>query len=212
MQFFRLGSMYSPFINLIRPCCTLDRRDRLEIRVGRPRHEFSRFQERKAGISCNIACLARFLSWLARFLFLSTLDDRMRHLHTGEQQRSGSGFASVVDMTGIAALTARRCRKPLRRRPRWMSISRMPPRRAEHATFSLFQATDEEFDAIFPGEAQDMELIEDFTERVGEGQALRILLPVWERPILKRDAQGIHGTLYYEYADRRRYLPASKRE
>jgi len=88
----------------------------------------------------------------------------------------------------------------------------MPPRRAENATFSLFQATDEEFDAIFPGEAQDMELIEDFTERVGEGQALRILLPVWERPILKRDAQGIHGTLCYEYADRRRYLPASKRE
>ena len=115
-------------------------------------------------------------------------------------------------MTGIAALTARRCRKPLRRRPRWMSISRMPPRRAENATFSLFQATDEEFDAIFSGEGQDMELIEDFTERVGEGQALRILLPVWERPILKRDAQGIHGTLYYEYADRRRYLPASKRE
>jgi len=84
--------------------------------------------------------------------------------------------------------------------------------RAENATFSLFQATDEEFDAIFSGEGQDMELIEDFTERVGEGQALRILLPVWERPILKRDAQGIHGTLYYEYADRRRYLPASKRE
>jgi hypothetical protein len=84
--------------------------------------------------------------------------------------------------------------------------------RAENATFSLFQATDEEFDAIFPGEGQDMELIEDFTERIGEEQALRILLPVWERPILKRDAQGIHGTLYYEYADRRRYLPASKRE
>ena len=84
--------------------------------------------------------------------------------------------------------------------------------RAENATFSLFQATDEEFDAIFPGDGQDMELIEDFIERVGEEQALCILSPVWERPILKRDAQGIHGTLYYEYADRRRHLPASKRE
>ena len=29
--------------------------------------------------------------------------------------------------------------------------------RAENATFSLFQATDEEFDAIFPGDGQDME-------------------------------------------------------
>jgi hypothetical protein len=84
--------------------------------------------------------------------------------------------------------------------------------RAVNATFSLFQATDEEFAALFPGAGQDIELIEDFTERLGEEQALRILLPVWERPILKRDAQGIHGTLYYEYADRRQYLPASKRE
>jgi hypothetical protein len=84
--------------------------------------------------------------------------------------------------------------------------------RAVNATFSLFQATDDEFAAIFPGAGQDIELIEDFTERVGEEQALRILLPVWERPILKRDARGIHGTLYYEYADRKQYLPASKRE
>jgi hypothetical protein len=57
-----------------------------------------------------------------------------------------------------------------------------------------------------------MELIEDFVERVGEEQAGRILRPIWERPILKRDAQGIHGTLYYEYADRRQYLPTTKRE
>lgn len=80
------------------------------------------------------------------------------------------------------------------------------------ATFSIFQATEEEFAAIFPAKDQDMELIEDFVERVGNEQARGILEPVWERPILKRDAQGIHGTLYYEYAERRRYLPASKRE
>jgi hypothetical protein len=84
--------------------------------------------------------------------------------------------------------------------------------RANNATFSLFQVTEEEFAAIFPGEGQDMELIEDFIGRIGEEQASRIFLPVWERPILKRDAQGIHGTLYYKYMDRKRYLPVSKRE
>jgi len=84
--------------------------------------------------------------------------------------------------------------------------------RANNATFSLFQATEEEFAAIFPGEGQDMELIEDVIERVGQERAGCILQPIWERPVLKRDAQGIHGTLYYEYVDRRRYLPASKRE
>jgi hypothetical protein len=84
--------------------------------------------------------------------------------------------------------------------------------RAENATFSVFQATEEEFSSIFPADGQDIELIEDFIVRFGDIQALRILNPVWERPILKRDAHGIHGTLYYGYEDRRKYLPVTKRE
>jgi hypothetical protein len=77
---------------------------------------------------------------------------------------------------------------------------------------SALNATEDEFAAIFPADGQDIELIEDFIERCGAEQAGRILRPIWERPILKRDAQGIHGTLYYEYAARRQYLPATKRE
>jgi hypothetical protein len=84
--------------------------------------------------------------------------------------------------------------------------------RASNATFSVFQATEGEFSAIFPADGQDIELIEDFIARCGDDQAGRILRPIWERSILKRDAQGIHGTLYYEYEDRRKHLPATKRE
>ena len=83
--------------------------------------------------------------------------------------------------------------------------------RAVNATFSVFQATEDEFRAIFPLEGQDMELVEDFVRRYGD-QSECILGPIWERPILKRDAQGIHGTLYYEYEERRHHLPATKRE
>jgi len=83
---------------------------------------------------------------------------------------------------------------------------------ALNATFSVFQATEDEFAAIFPADGQDIELIEEFIERCGEEQADCILRPIWKRPIPKRDAQGIHGTLYHEYADRRQYLPATKRE
>jgi len=82
---------------------------------------------------------------------------------------------------------------------------------ADNATFSIFQATDDEFAAIFP-DSQDMELSEDFHARVGDARALAILTPIWERPILKRHANGIHGTLYYNWERKRRYLPASKRE
>jgi hypothetical protein len=83
--------------------------------------------------------------------------------------------------------------------------------RAVNATFSVFQATEDEFLAIFPAVGQDMAFFEDFVARYGE-QSERILGPIWERPILKSDAHGIHGTLYYGYEDRRHHLPATKRE
>jgi hypothetical protein len=83
---------------------------------------------------------------------------------------------------------------------------------ASNATFSVFQATEMEFSVIFPNFDQDIELIEDFIERCGLEKAAQVLEPIWNRPILKRDAHGIHGTLFYEYASRRQWLPASKRE
>lgn len=82
---------------------------------------------------------------------------------------------------------------------------------ADNATFSVFQATNEEFAELFPN-GQDMELSEDFHKRVGDERACAVLDPIWERPILKRDAQGIHGTLYYNWDRKRAHLPPSKRE
>ncbi|UCI08426.1 hypothetical protein [Mesorhizobium sp. B1-1-8] len=80
---------------------------------------------------------------------------------------------------------------------------------AVNATFSIFQATEEEFAAIFP-DGQDMELAEDLFERLGDKEAGRVLVPLWNRPVLKRDALGIHGTLFYNNEHRR--IPQSKRE
>ena len=82
---------------------------------------------------------------------------------------------------------------------------------AMNATFSVFQSTQEEFEAIFP-DGRDMEFVEDLIERMGVGETGALLSPIWERPILKKDAQGIHGTLYYGWTDRRAYLPSTKRE
>jgi len=82
---------------------------------------------------------------------------------------------------------------------------------AANATFSLFQATDEEFATIFP-DGRDIELVEDFIERVGEEVAGSVLTPVWGRPILKRNALGVHGTLFYDNDHRRHHIPPSKRK
>ncbi|WP_377830404.1 hypothetical protein ACFKHW_18620 [Bradyrhizobium lupini] len=54
--------------------------------------------------------------------------------------------------------------------------------RAVNATFSLFQATDDEFAAIFPGPGQDMELIEDFTERLGKSRLCEYCRPYGGAP------------------------------
>ena len=80
---------------------------------------------------------------------------------------------------------------------------------ANNATFSIFQATEEEFAAIFP-DGRDMELVEDLFERLGERHASVVLEPLWSRPVLKREAFGLHGTLFYDNEDRG--IPASKRE
>lgn len=82
---------------------------------------------------------------------------------------------------------------------------------ADNATFSIFQATDAEFAVIFP-DGQDIELAEDLVERIGEERAHAVMTPIWDRPILKRDAMGVHGTLFYDWDRRRIHLPTSKRE
>jgi len=80
---------------------------------------------------------------------------------------------------------------------------------ANNATFSIFQATAEEFVEIFP-DGRDMELAEDLFERLGQEKAAQILEPLWNRPILKSEIIGLHGTLYYD--NEHRLIPSSKRE
>lgn len=82
---------------------------------------------------------------------------------------------------------------------------------AINATYSIFQATEEEFSSLFP-DGQDMELIEDFFARLGSDAAQLLLERLWERPIRKSDAMGIHGTLFYDNDLRREHIPQSKRE
>jgi hypothetical protein len=79
-------------------------------------------------------------------------------------------------------------------------------------TFNLFQATDDEFAEFFPGSGQDIEVVEDYVRRMGDDQAGKPLSKLWPRPIYKHDVKGIHGTLYYDYKEKAKYLPESKRE
>jgi hypothetical protein len=69
---------------------------------------------------------------------------------------------------------------------------------ALNSTFSIFQASDEEFAVLFPEPGQEIQYAEDLAKLPGQPEICRALEQLWERPIRKRDAQGIHGTLLYQ--------------
>jgi hypothetical protein len=64
---------------------------------------------------------------------------------------------------------------------------------ADNCTYDIFEATDDEFAAIFPDDT-DIEFVEDFYERAGEEVARATLDPIWQRRVNKKAVNGIHGT------------------
>jgi hypothetical protein len=69
---------------------------------------------------------------------------------------------------------------------------------ASTCTFSLFQATDEEFSLIFPEPLQDIQYAEDIDGLPGREEIRAALNRIWERPIRKQGVRGIHGTIFYQ--------------
>jgi hypothetical protein len=69
---------------------------------------------------------------------------------------------------------------------------------ALNCTFSVFQATDEELALLFPEPRQDIQYVEDLGRLAEQSEINAALRRIWERPIRKSEAQGIHGTLFYQ--------------
>ncbi len=81
---------------------------------------------------------------------------------------------------------------------------------AENCTYDLFAASAADFAAIFP-RGRDVEFVEDFCKRVGAKRAAAITRRLWKRPVDKKTARGIHGTLFYQLASKKKHYP-TKRE
>ena len=80
---------------------------------------------------------------------------------------------------------------------------------AMNCTYDIYAATEDEFEEIFPNET-NIEFIEDFFDRVGEERAGTITSNLWGRFVKKEQAQGIHGTLFYQLPHKKRYYPTKK--
>jgi hypothetical protein len=80
---------------------------------------------------------------------------------------------------------------------------------AENCTYSIFRASDEDFSTIFPDE-NDVEFADDFVERVGDERGIEISNRLWKQPVDKKIVSGIHGTLFYELPEKKRFYPTKK--
>jgi hypothetical protein len=81
---------------------------------------------------------------------------------------------------------------------------------ARNCTYSLFAATNIEFQALFPG-STDVAFPDEIVERLGERRAAALFAKLWKRPVKKKTARGIHGTLFYGL-DHKKTLYPTRRE
>jgi len=77
---------------------------------------------------------------------------------------------------------------------------------AENCVFDIFQATEEEFSVIFP-EKQDIGFIDEIEKRLKDKKEKDIFGNIWKRRIRKKDALGIHGTLFFELDYKKKFYP-----
>lgn len=78
---------------------------------------------------------------------------------------------------------------------------------AENCSYSICLVSDKDFKVIFPVRGQDVEFAEDLARRLGRKQAAKVILRSTTRRIQKNTAIGIHGTLFFQMANRRKYFP-----
>lgn len=83
---------------------------------------------------------------------------------------------------------------------------------AENCTFPIFEFSDDQFALIFSEEGQDIAFAEEVELRLSEEQLRFAFEGVWDRPVAKPQAMGIHGTLFYEFEHKKPYFPVSRRE
>jgi len=82
---------------------------------------------------------------------------------------------------------------------------------AVNCVYDIFAATEEEFALIFP-EGQDVAFIDEVQKR-GDAKALDAAFEnIWKRRVPKREANGIHGILFYELEQKKAYYPTRKDE
>jgi len=94
---------------------------------------------------------------------------------------------------------------------------------AENCVYDIFATTEEEFSIIFP-DGTDIAFIEDIfphndkeNEHYEESRYHDTLINtafknLWKHRVKKSESQGIHGIIFYEHENKKKYYPSRKDE
>jgi len=82
---------------------------------------------------------------------------------------------------------------------------------AENCVYDVFAVPDDDFALIFP-EGTDIAFIEDVERRANAEAVFEALERAWSNRIPKREAAGIHGTVFYQLYGKRKYYPTLRDE
>ncbi|SDE53949.1 hypothetical protein SAMN05444679_124109 [Variovorax sp. CF079] len=83
---------------------------------------------------------------------------------------------------------------------------------AVNCVYELLAATDEEFSLIFPA-GQDVAFIDEVYERgLDEATLNSAFKALWTRRVVKAQAMGIHGLLFYQLDEKKPNYPSRRDE
>lgn len=82
---------------------------------------------------------------------------------------------------------------------------------ANNAVYDIFSATDDEFALIFPV-GEDVAFIDEVYERQSASELNLVFEKIWARRIPKKEAMGIHGLLFYELEEKKKFYPTRRDE
>jgi hypothetical protein len=80
---------------------------------------------------------------------------------------------------------------------------------ADNCVYDIFAATEEEFGLIFPP-GQDVAFIDEVMARGPEDELDAAFSRIWQRPMRKSEAMGIHGVIFYELEHKKQYYPTRR--
>jgi hypothetical protein len=82
---------------------------------------------------------------------------------------------------------------------------------ADNSVYDIFAATDEEFALVFTA-GQDIAFIDEVMARGPEKELDKAFNRIWNRRVVKREAMGIHGVLFYGHENKKQYYPTRRDE